>query len=487
METITVPNNRFFLNKHLGENGETLTGLFDWQIDWLTYFDNKKARFSILEIHRRARKSSTALNLAIRECDEHPKKRYCIVAPTFAEARRIYWDDPTMLNDALPDQRVLTWSKDKQRLVVTFGNGSILQFLGGDDPDNLRGIDAEGFIFDEWAQCKEECYTEILQPIIRQDPKRWVAFLYTPKGMNHAPRMFDKACCLDDGGSLPVGGRADKLKKGWYAARLDANHTGIIPKVELEAAKEETPEAYYNQEYLCARIMEEEMVLISSFMLDQLNRKMPYPDTTKRIVSCDPSMGGDECTIKVFHNTHILEEKQIRTRDTMRIVGELIMLGNKYKIPSFVVDCIGIGQGICDRLTELDQDCYAFNSAGESDTVLARNKRAAMWWYVMQQVRQNLVEYPKDAETRRQIPYASRYKMVNGKVQIVDKLEIKKDLSCSPDRAEAWAMGIYGLQFVDESMDIDSKFIDLQRPPHNVNKEYNVNSYGIRAKIRTRA
>ncbi len=68
-ETITVPNARFFRNEHIGEGGKVLTGLFPWQMDWLMAFDAGQARFSILEIHRRARKSSTALNLAIREAD----------------------------------------------------------------------------------------------------------------------------------------------------------------------------------------------------------------------------------------------------------------------------------------------------------------------------------------------------------------------------------------------------------------------------------
>jgi len=50
-------------------------------------------------------------------------------------------------------------------------------------------------------------------------------------------------------------------------------------------------------------------------------------------------------------------------------------------------------------------------------------------------------------ETRRQLPYASRYKVnSSGRIQIIDKQEIKKELGRSPDDAESWAMGIAHLK-----------------------------------------
>ena len=92
---------------------------------------------------------------------------------------------------------------------------------------------------------------------------------------------------------------------------------------------------------------------------------------------------------------------------------------------------------------------------------------------------QSAVEYPQDEETRRQIPFASRYKVnSSGEIQIVDKDRIKQDLGCSPDRAERWAMGIWGLQFVNESIDIDEKFMDFQAPDAKEEFDYNPLKYG---------
>ena len=437
IEQITVPNARFMRNAPYGR-------LFNWQLDWLAHFDAGLARFSILEIHRRARKTSTAVNLLIRECDKHPKCRYVYVGPTYAEVRRIIWDDPNMLKEALPDKRVLDWRLNEQHMIVKFGNGSVLQFVGGDDPDNLRGIDAEGFVFDEWSQQKEKCWTEVLQPIFRQSQERWVAFLYTPTGNNFATQMFDRAACVDEGRPLPTSGRAEKMRPNWYASRLVASESGIISDDELAAARAETPETFYAQEYECARITEEEMCLITSAMLDKLPRRVIVQPRTPRFISCDPAMGGDACVTHAFQASHVLEKMVRYTRDATQIFGELIMLGDKHHAATYVIDSIGIGQGICVPLKQAKKHVVEVCSSAESsDKGRLANYRASMWWDVMQKCRRTEIEYPADAETRRQIPYATRYKVnSSGQIQIIDKQTIKKLLGRSPDDAESWGMGV---------------------------------------------
>jgi len=69
-----------------------------------------------------------------------------------------------------------------------------------------------------------------------------------------------------------------------------------------------------------------------------------------------------------------------------------------------------------------------------------------MWWEAREDVASTQCVKP-DEETCRQIPFASRYKIgSNGKIQIVLKEKIKESLGRSPDDAEAWAMGRYGIR-----------------------------------------
>jgi len=459
MPVITVPNARFFANRCTVCAMQDVTcthtpfgQLFAWQRQWLEAFDEGRARLSHLEIHRRGRKTSTAINLQFRECDRFPRTRYAYVGPTFAEARRIVWDDPTMLRDALPDPRVLDWKLNEQHMLVKFANGSVWQCFGGDDPDNLRGVDAQGFVFDEWAQQDERCWTEILSPIFRQDPSRWAAFLYTPKGYNHATRQFDHAAYVDEGEPLPVAGPATRCRPGMFALRLCANHSGIFTPEELAAARGDpsTTTEIFDQEYLCARIAEEQFALITSAMMANLwepgRRARPMP--AKAIIACDPSMGGDACAVDVQWGPESILHKSFRTRDTMRIVGELRKISDETAILDFIVDSIGIGAGVAHALAEDTRYAVqAFNS-GEQASQPARflNKRAEMWWRAREDVQTSECDRP-DEETCRQVPFASRYKVgSNGKIQIVDKDRIREDLGRSPDDAEAWAMGRYGIR-----------------------------------------
>ncbi len=457
---LQVPNQRFIENAPFG-------GLFRWQLDWLRAKDEGRAKFSMLEIHRRGRKSSTAINLQIRECYRLPATRHNVIAPSFEQARRIYWDDPAMLRAALPGVQNVDYRLNEQRMIIKFPKtGSILQFYGGDDPDNLRGIDGESFTFDEWSQHKLECWTQIVQPIIEQYPDRQVNFIYTPAGQNHATDMFDHACYVDDGAELPCRGRAERMRDGWYVARLAACsygpdeeliiESGIFDLASLERVRRspETTRELFEQEYMCSRIAQESMALVTSAMLHRLPRQIEVPTSACRLIACDPSMGGDACVIKAFEGSHVAETLTLHLRDTMRIVGEMVLLGEKHGSTAYVVDNIGIGRGICDRLRELGKHVIEFCS-GEAagDSLRFVNRRAEMWFYVRSQVETTNLEYPQDHEVIKEAPFASRYQVNStGKIQIVGKDKIRKDLGHSPDHAEAWAMGIWGQQFVKTSL-----------------------------------
>ena len=470
-EQITVPNARFLRNEPYGR-------LFEWQRDWLAHFDRGYARFSILEIHRRARKTSTAINLLIRECDLHPKCRYVYVGPTYAETRRIIWDDPNMLREALPDKRVLGWKPNEHHMIVKFANGSIIQFVGGDDPDNLRGIDAQGFVFDEWAQQKEECWTEVLQPIFRQSKERWVAFLYTPKGDNHATVMFDRACCLGDGGRLPVAGRAEKMRPNWYAARLIASKSGIIPAEELAEAQRETPRSLYMQEYECSRIAAEEMTLITSEMLHELNeRTSGLPEIlyeeTRKIVSIDPAFGGDVCKLMGLENDRVKMEQDIRAKHR---VGEIVMaakvMADRLGTRNFIVD--DIGNNVADALKEdaARYNVQAFNSAESASPSEATrselqhvNRRAEAYYYTADKIRRCEVGPITSQRLMRGLPIASRYTVQSkGKLLMQPKTKIKEALGRSPDEEDCYIMGIWGLQHVMPEGQENRRFYKSHRP-----------------------
>jgi len=313
-----------------------------------------------------------------------------------------------------------------------------------------------------------------VQPIVEQYATRWVVFCYTPRGNNHATQMFDRAACIREGDILPETGLAPRHLPDWYPIRLVAFRYGegaaIVPvsgvftldALERIRSSPETTRQIFEQEYACARIRDEEMTLITTAMLMDLPLRLSEGQAQcprkKRIISCDPATGGDACAIYVFNGLEADLPIVLYTKDTMRIYAELVRISNATGIVDFIVDTIGIGKGICDRLNEDELpdgskryrvQAFCGSEEGDAGTKVA-NKRSALFWYVMNEIRNFRALRPQDAETMRQLPYSSRYQVRRGGIQIVEKKDIKRLLGCSPDHAEAWAMGLYGLQKAQE-------------------------------------
>lgn len=194
--------------------------------------------------------------------------------------------------------------------------------------------------------------------------------------------------------------------------------------------------------------------LISTVMLSALKDIQLHPKQIRRLVSCDPSLGGDDCPIQTIENGKIAEEKILHERDPMKIAGELVVTMNQARTPYLAIDYSGgLGEAIAARVREVKPSAivYSLNSAeSASNEERFSNLRAEMWWYVMEQIFDKKIPYPEDEELRRQLS-SVRFKVVgsNGKIQLEDKKETKKRLGRSPDEADAFVIGIYKLKDTD--------------------------------------
>ena len=473
--TVTIPNN--LVND----------GWHYWQLEYLSYFDRGLARFGILEWHRRARKTTLAVNQLVRQACKHAHCKYVYVSPTQVQTRGLVWNDPNMLVNALPNKRQMDYKLNKTDMLVTFANGSMIKFGGSDNPDALRGIDAVGVVLDEWALFDPTVWTTIFRPIMSgevQFPRkksegeitpdmRWALFLYTPKGTNHATMMFNNAACVEDEAKLPARGKADKCKDGWFASRLTADESKIITREELDIILDEVAQGlqtqeHYDQEMQCRRVTDEERTLITSAMLARLDtiEWEIIRDTAKeirRIVAIDPAFGGDLCSIKGFENGRELDHKDVHWTLTSEVVQEAKMMAEQIDTKNFIVDCIGNGKGVADGLAVdvANYDVQYFNSAAKTsdkavksnviaDVNLYYNKKAEAVGYAATLVRRCRVESIVDAETKRQLVALSRYKVArNGKTIMISNDDVKKAIGCSPDKGLCWIYGQWGLQYVD--------------------------------------
>ena len=187
----------------------------------------KDHRFSVAICHRRMGKTTCAINQLIHSAlqNEKPNPRYCYIAPTFTQAKRIAWD--ILLDYTRPLGGVANVSE----LRVDF-MGRRISLYGADNPDSLRGIYSDGTCIDEYGDCVPSLFTEVIRPAL-SDRLGFCLFLGTPKGDNHFKDLRDYA---------------EDEKNGWGISQFKASETGLIPDEELRDAKR-TMGDRYEQEY----------------------------------------------------------------------------------------------------------------------------------------------------------------------------------------------------------------------------------------------
>lgn len=192
---------------------------------------NDTHRFKVLNWGRRTGKSTLAANLTLMAATQ-VVGRYWIVAPTYKQAKNIYWLD--IIHNQIP--RELVKKKNEQELIITLINGSVIELKGADNEDSLRGAGIKGLILDEYAFMKPNVWELILRPMLA-DSKGWAVFISTPNGFNHFYKLADNAQS-----TLP------EYKDWWYshATTFDNPH---IDDEEIAQIKAEVSEDQFAQEY----------------------------------------------------------------------------------------------------------------------------------------------------------------------------------------------------------------------------------------------
>lgn len=155
--------------------------------NWAMTLHDAVVRWIVLVIHRRAGKSTAALNHLQRDALENPNTTYAYIAPTYKQAKRIIWK--MAMNYAREIKGVKFNSAE---LLITYENGSQIMILGSDDPDSLRGIALWGCFLDEYAQQSPIVFTEVISKALA-DHEGYCIFGGTPKGKNHFFRIYQTA------------------------------------------------------------------------------------------------------------------------------------------------------------------------------------------------------------------------------------------------------------------------------------------------------
>lgn len=201
--------------------------------------------------------------------------------------------------------------------------------------------------------------------------------------------------------------------------------------------------------------------LITQTALRMLPRQPQDNFFKRKIVACDPALGGDECVVYFIEDYEIKDTKYIMSNDTQTIGNDVCIFMTKHTTEDFVVDAIGIGKGVADYVRAAGKKVVeVISSAKAADEQHFTNLRSEMWSYVAKRVNERSIVYPIDEKLRQQL-CAVKYKTGTKKFELEPKADTKKALGSSPDRADAFVYGVWGMGQLEVTIAQVNKGIEI--------------------------
>ncbi len=185
--------------------------------------------------HRRAGKDKALWNYLVKEAVEIVGTYYYFF-PTYAQAKKVIWDgidnDGFSFLDHIPKE--IIEQKNGQEMKIKLKNGSIIQLVGTDKYDAVRGTNPRGCVFSEFAFHNPMAW-EVVRPILAVNGG-WAIFNTTPNGKNHAYKLFNFA----------------KENPKWFSEILSVEMTNAVPDDVLEEERLGMSREMFLQEYFCS-------------------------------------------------------------------------------------------------------------------------------------------------------------------------------------------------------------------------------------------
>lgn len=194
-------------------------------------------RFPVVPAGRRSGKTERAKRFVARQAMWYPDEKFFLGAPTYNQAKKIWWDDIKKLTISCMHLR----RPSESELTIFMPNGTEIHVLGLDQPQRFEGIPWTGGVIDEIADVKGEALEANIMPALntvnptRPSFRAWCWFIGVPDGLNHYYDMAELA-------------RAE-TNKDYRLFHWTSEE--ILPPDVIEAAKSTMSLKQYRQEY-CA-------------------------------------------------------------------------------------------------------------------------------------------------------------------------------------------------------------------------------------------
>jgi hypothetical protein len=168
------------------------------------------------------------------------------------------------------------------------------------------------------------------------------------------------------------------------------------------------------------------------------------PEGKKHIWGLDPArFGDDESALVKRAGMKVVDVSGIRKRDTMEVAGWVAQQARQENPHQIMIDIIGIGSGVYDRLKEQGFHVVPVNVAERASNNEEYPKVRDELWGNVRDALLNGLSLPEDEELAGQLS-APKYKFDSaGRIVIESKDDMKKRGIDSPDRADALCNTFY--------------------------------------------
>lgn len=152
------------------------------------------------------------------------------------------------------------------------------------------------------------------------------------------------------------------------------------------------------------------------------------------VMGVDPAAGGDNSSIVIKSGNLQQIVFNQKLQDTMDLVGVIMDLHNKYSVDMVVIDKTGIGQGIFDRVRQLNYTCRGVAFGEKAEDPMFANLKAELHW----KERKWLLSGGRLIQDHGWNEFeVVKYKNKDGKIIIQPKEDLFKDGIMSPNCVDA--------------------------------------------------
>lgn len=194
-------------------------------------------RFPVVPAGRRSGKTERAKRFVARQAAWYAGEKFFLAAPTYNQAKKIWWEDIKKLTFSSMHLR----RPSESELIIYMPNDTQIHIIGLDQPQRFEGIPWTGGVIDEIADVKGEALEANIMPALntvnptRPSFRAWCWFIGVPDGLNHYYEMAELA----------------RLEQNPDYRLFHWTSEEILPPDVIESAKRTMSPKQYRQEY-CA-------------------------------------------------------------------------------------------------------------------------------------------------------------------------------------------------------------------------------------------